>query len=149
MQHKKYWVLSLLIIAALPLSACGESSSTPAEEKSGPATVEKIDGTQLVRVTLTSKAAKRLGIETTRVRNGAGGGRTVIPYSAVVYGTDGETSTYANPEGLTFVRRDIKVDYIEGSRAVLSAGPASGTTVATVGVAELLGAETEFDGGGH
>lgn len=147
MQHKKYWVLALLIIAALPLSACGESS-TAAEEESGPAAVEQIKGTDLVRVTLTPQAAKRLGIETGRIKDTAGR-RKVIPYSAVLYGTDGETFTYANPEGLTFVRRDIKVDHIDGGQAVLADGPASGTAVATVGAAELLGAETDEGDGGH
>jgi len=145
--HKKHWVLALLIIAAVPLSACGESSSSASDE-SEPAKVEKIKGTELLRLTLTEQAAKRIGVETARVRL-ADDRRKVIPYSAVLYGTSGETFTYTNPEGLTFVRRDIDVDQIEGSRAILAKGPASGSDVVTVGGAELLGAETEEGAGGH
>jgi hypothetical protein len=66
----------------------------------------------------------------------------VIPYAAVIYDLHGETWTYTSPEPLTFVRQAITVDYIEGDMAVLSDGPAAGTQVATVGVAELYGADT-------
>ncbi len=147
MPLRKEWILALLIVAvALPLSACGESSSSAAEEK-GPATLEKIKGTELVRVTLTPQAAKRIGVETAEVREASRG--KVIPYAAVLYGTKGDTFTYVNPKGLTYVRRDIKVDRIEGNRAFLVDGPGSGTAVVTVGAAELLGAETEFDSDSH
>jgi len=147
MQPKKYWIAALLMVAAaLPLSACGESSSSAADE-SEPAKVEQVNGTELVRMTLTDQAAKRIGVKTAPVR--VEGGRKVIPYSAVLYGTHGETFAYSNPEGLTFVRADIKVDHITGSKAVLAKGPATGTEVATVGGAELLGTETEDGGSGH
>lgn len=156
MQHKRDWMVAALITAALPLSACGGSSSSAAEDESGPATVEPIDGTKLLRVTLTAKAAERLGIQTDRVRlaqvsrNGIEGRRKVIPYAAVLYGTHGETSTYTNPQQLVYVRQDIDVDYVDGNRAVLAAGPASGTAVVTVGAAELLGAESdETSDSGH
>lgn len=154
MERKKNWIVAALIIAALPLSACGESSSSAAEEASGPAKVDQIEGTEVRRVTLTPQAAKRLGIQTARVRlarvsrDGVARQAKVIPYSAVMYGTHGETYTYTNPQPLTYVRRDIKVDYINGSQAALADGPASGTAVVTVGAAELLGAETD-GGGGH
>ena len=68
--------------------------------------------------------------------------RIIIPYSAVIYDTQGETWVYTNPEPLSFVRRPIVVDYIEGDLAFLSVGPPSGMAVVTVGGAELYGAET-------
>ena len=40
------------------------------------------------------------------------------------------------------VREKVVIDAIEGDRAFLSTGPAAGTKVATVGVAELFGAES-------
>jgi hypothetical protein len=40
-----------------------------------------------------------------------------------------------------FVRHDIRVDEIEGSRAVLGDGPGAGTAVVTVGAPELWGIE--------
>ena len=131
------WIVSALCIVSLPLlGACGGSSETASEE---PAVVEKIQGTELSRVTLTPEAADRLDIQIAAVEESEGA--TVVPYSAVVYSPTGETWTYTNPEGLTFVRERVVVDRIDGDEVVLSKGPAAGTKVATVGVAELYGAE--------
>ena len=49
--------------------------------------------------------------------------------------------TYTNPEPFAYVQQPITVDTIDASQAVLSAGPAAGTQVVTVGAAELLGVE--------
>jgi hypothetical protein len=145
MQRKNRWmvIVGLLIIAGLQLTACGQTPSVTAS-KVAPAKVEKIEGTELNRVVLTEKAAQRLAIQTAPVReeqmNGAA--RKVIPYAAVIYDLKGATWTYTSPEPLTFVRQAITVDYIEGDVVVLVDGPAAGTAVVTVGVAELYGADT-------
>jgi len=68
----------------------------------------------------------------------------IIPYSAVVYDPHGITWTYTSPEPLAFVRHRIDVEFIEGDRAVLKEGPATGTAVVTVGAAVLLGIEQKF-----
>jgi len=73
---------------------------------------------------------------------GSGALQKVIPYSAVIYDLTGDTWVYSSAEPLTFVRQPITVDYIEGDMAVLVDGPDAGTLVATVGVAELYGADT-------
>jgi hypothetical protein len=113
-------------------------------------TIEKQSDSNPSRLTLSQKAAERLGIETAPVAVEQSGGmaRTVIPYAALLYDATGATWAYTNPEGLTFVRAPITVDRIEGERAVLAAGPPAGTLVVTVGVPELWGAETGV-GGGH
>ena len=67
---------------------------------------------------------------------------SVIPYSAVIYGLNGETWTYINPESLTYMRHPITVDYIEGGQAFLTDGPPVGTSVVTVGAQMLYGADT-------
>ena len=54
-----------------------------------------------------------------------GGQRAVIPYSAIIYGLNGETWIYTNPEPLTFIRQPVTVDYNEGGRVILSDGPPS------------------------
>lgn len=72
----------------------------------------------------------------------------VVPYAAVIYGLNGETWVYSNPEPLVYVREPITVDYIEGDLVVLSEGPPAGSAVVTVGGAELFGAESGV-GGGH
>jgi hypothetical protein len=68
--------------------------------------------------------------------------RKIIPYSALIYDLDGSTWIYVSPEPLVFVREPVTVDFIEGDRVILSEGPSVGTAVATVGVAELYGADT-------
>jgi hypothetical protein len=68
--------------------------------------------------------------------------KKVVPYSALLYDLDGSTWIYVSPEPLVFMRQPVTVDFIEGDRAILSDGPSVGTIVATVGVAELYGADT-------
>jgi hypothetical protein len=93
---------------------------------------------------LTEKAAQRLAIQTTPVREEQvnGSQRKVIPYAALIYDLKGATWMYTNPAPLTFVREAITVDHIEGDKVVLMEGPAVGTAVVTVGVAELYGTDT-------
>lgn len=74
--------------------------------------------------------------------SGDGAPRKIVPYAAVLYGVNGETWVYTNPEPLVFVRSPITIDYIDGDLAVLSEGPEAGTAVVTVGAAELFGTET-------
>lgn len=73
---------------------------------------------------------------------GSGDRRMVVPYSALIYDLNGDTWVYVNPEPLVFMRHPVTVDFVEGDRAILSDGPPVGTMVATVGVAELYGADT-------
>ena len=100
------------------------------------------------RLTLTAKAAERLGIQTKPVLTGPvrGKQRSVVPYSAVLYDANGDTWVYISSEPLTYVRERIAVDFIQRSQAVLTDGPGPGTAVVTVGAAELHGTET---GVGH
>jgi hypothetical protein len=136
------WVAALLLLTVLPLAACGGEEEAAASDE--PATVELVEGSDdLYRVTLTAEAAKRLDLQTAVVRTEGEGAdeRTIVPYSAIVYETDGETWVYTSPEDLSFVRERIVIEEIEGDRAVLTEGPAAGTEVVTVGVAELFGAE--------
>jgi len=138
--------LAVCVIAAgLTLGACHRSH--PAAAKVKPATVERIEGSELAHVTLTERAAQRLRIETAAVREVAttrSGRRTIVPYAAILYDAKGDTWVYSSPESLRFVRHPIQVDYIEGDLAVLSSGPAVGTAVVTVGALQLFGAEFEI-----
>jgi hypothetical protein len=149
MRHSKRWIAILGLLIAFPqLSACSQTSAeaTGGEE---PATVEQVEGSEDVsRLTLTPKAVERLGIQTAPVREEtvAGKRRKVVPYGAVLYLADGKTSVYVTSAANVYVREPITVDHIEGDRAILSAGPAAGTMVVSVGTAELYGTET---GVGH
>lgn len=141
MRHGHRWMAELLIVSGLLLSACApvsEHESARAE----PATVEPIEGTDLLRVTLTVRAAERLDIQTASVEAAADAKHTIIPYAAVFYTANGDTWTYTSPEPLTFVRAPIVIEHIDGDLAFLSDGPPSGTAVVTRGAAELFGTET-------
>lgn len=139
--------------AALALGLTGlcflGGCSSPAAEAVGadPAKVEKVDG-QPTKITLTAKAVERLGIETASVGASSAGGKAAVPASAVMYDPDGKTFVFTNPEANVYLRAPITVVDILNGTAQVSAGPAAGTKVVTVGGAELWGAETGL-GAGH
>ena len=140
-KHSRY-VVVLLIFIALMVAGCSGSSVTP--PKIEPAIVEPIDGTELNRVTLTEKAVERLDIQTDLVSevDVDGAARSTVPYSSILYDLHGETWVYTNPEARTYIRAPITVEYIDDDLVVLSDGPALGTSVVTVGAAELFGTDT-------
>jgi hypothetical protein len=147
MSMKRSAVAGLVVGAAVILAGCG--SAAPADVP--PATVTQIAGSQVAQLQLTGQAIQRLGIVVQPVRaaptaKGRAGVREVIPYSAVVYDTDGSTWAYANTAARTYVRQPITIATIQGNVAVLSAGPPVGTAVVTVGAAELLGTEYDISG---
>ena len=142
MKHSNRWLVVVLILATVLLVACGGEAESVS--KAEPAEVEPIAGTDFNRVTLTEKAAERLGVQTAPVREEQidGTTRVVAPYAAVLYGLNGETWVYIASGPLTYQRQPITVDYIEGDTAVLIDGPPVGTEVVTVAVAELYGTDT-------
>ena len=137
------WLITLLALTSLAPVGCAESVSDGADGGDAAATIQQVDGTDLVRVTLAPGAAERLGLEMGVVRAVPGGGKAV-PYAAVVYDPDGKTWVYTSPKDRTFVREPITVTNISGEEAFLSSGPEVGTEVVTVGTAELYGAEQEI-----
>jgi hypothetical protein len=134
----------VLIAASAALSACGEASSGYDYETAShhePAKLEPINGTDVQRVIFDAEGAERAGIQTSAVRQN--GQETVIPYSAVIYDAEGKSYAYTAPEPLTFVRREIEIDGIDGDSVMLSDGPSAGTKVVTVGAALVYGTEFE------
>lgn len=140
MKYSNRWVLVLLALAVtLFLAACSQNADAgPA--KIEPAKIEPTGDEGFNKVTLTEKAAQRLGIATETVAQM--GQDTAVPYAALVYGLNGETWVYVNPAPLTYVRQTVTVDHIEDGMVVLADGPAVGAEVVTVAVAELYGADT-------
>ena len=65
----------------------------------------------------------------------------VVPYGAVYYDARGAPWVYVSTKPLTFERQRVRVDRVVGDVAVLSEGPAVGTSVVSVGAALLFGAE--------
>ena len=140
---RERWLITLLALAALASAGCSESAGGGASGGDAAATIQEVDGTDLVRVTLAPGAAERLGLEMGVVRQVPDGG-TAVPYAAVVYDPNGDTWVYTSPKDRTFVREPITVTSISGEEAFLSSGPEIGTEVVTVGTAELYGAEQEI-----
>lgn len=138
--------LALLIAIAVHTGCKSEQVA----EKHHPATVEESDQKGIMRVTLTERAAERIGIETMQVREevlSTADGQTprkVVPYSAILYDKKGDTWTFTNPQPLVYVRHPITVDRIDGDLVVLAEGPPAGTAVVTVGAAELMGTEHKY-----
>jgi hypothetical protein len=151
MKSAKFLVGAIAIIAVVALAAAffvnrdGGSEVTAHEE---PAHVEAIEGSELSRVTLTERAVERLDIQTAETIEQTAGGTTqlVVPYSAVIYDTQGNTWVFTNPEGRVYVREAITIERIDGDIAIVTEGPDVGTKVVTVGGALLFGTEV---GVGH
>jgi hypothetical protein len=135
MKRIKSWIIVMLLISGILLSACGGQVPVTGGNEA-PSMLEPIEGSELSRVILTEKAAERLGIETVLASG------SEVPYAAVIYDTEGTTWVYTNPAPLTYVRAPIMIEHIEGDTAFLSEGLASELAVVTVGVAELYGTET-------
>jgi hypothetical protein len=136
----KRWIIVAVVVAGLAVVAlavrAGGSGKEETTADSEPAAVAPIKGSDVKQVTLSADAARRLGIETTRVS-----AHDVIPAAAVLYDASGATFTYISPQRLVFMRSPISVDRIERGEAFLTKGPPAGTAVVTVGSQELFGAE--------
>lgn len=144
--------VATIIISGLVLTGCQSPSppTTNGLDHEAPAVIGQADANGVRSVRLTRQAIDRLGIETAEVSAAATGSsprgtrRTVVPYSAVLYTPDGLTWVYTVPRPLTHVREKVVVATVggaDGTEAVLSEGPPVGTTVVTLGVVELYGAE--------
>jgi CzcA family heavy metal efflux pump len=132
-------MFAALALALAVLPGCSGTSESEAGTTSEPVEIQPVAGTDLSRLTLTPKAVERLAIRTAPARVAAG--RTVVPYSAVLYDPQGQTWVYTSTGPGTYVRHAIRVDRITADQAVLTQGPPAGTAVVMVGAAELYGAE--------
>jgi multidrug efflux pump subunit AcrA (membrane-fusion protein) len=129
-----------LAIAGLSLSACKEVETETATGYE-PATLKEVNE-DLKQVTLTEEGAARTGLKTAKVRQR--GGDEVLPYAALIYDAEGHTYVYTSPKPLTYLRKEVEVDRIDGNRVLVSDGPAAGTEVVTVGAAQVYGTELEI-----
>lgn len=133
-----------LAVINLTFAACGPTATTTSKEAAITVVADEASG--LKTLTLSAHAAQRLGVQTAAVADRGSG--TVIPYASVIYDATGGTWAYTTSEALVFKRAAIAIEDIAGDDAILSDGPPAGTSVVTVGAAELYGAETGV-GGGH
>ena len=137
--------LAAAVCAALlfSLPACAQSPGTApaAVAANQPAQVEKNTTTGIAKITLTERGLERLELKTDTVKPGAGGTDVLLPYSALLYDSSGKTWVYTNPAPRVYERQAVTVAKVEAGVVTANAGPPAGTTVVTVGAAELFGAE--------
>jgi uncharacterized protein YcfL len=138
--------ISALAALGVYLAVGGGSEASASSTAEEPAVVEEVKGSDLLRITLSEKAMRRLDVQTAAVRGVTVNGkqRTAVPYAAVLYDPEGLTWVYRSPKTRTFIRARITVASIDGTRAILSAGPVAGTKVVTVGGQELFGTEIDY-----
>ena len=147
-----HWVLIIIGLGmAVVVSGCANLAATDATSKTAanpPGTVKHVDATNTDQVVLTAEAATLLGIATQPVRDEqvGTGTRAVVPYAAVLYDESGQAWTYVRLGPLVFVREQITIESIQGDRVILAKGPATGTSVVTVGATELSGTEFGVSG---
>jgi hypothetical protein len=142
MQMKR-WAMMAMVGTVLVLAGCKQDKATTTHH---PAKLEESGQEGIMKVRLEERAAERIGLQTAPVREEMVGGarRLVVPYGAIMYDTKGATWTFVNTEPLVYVRHKIVVEDVLGDRVILSEGPAAGTSVVTVGAAELMGAEHKY-----
>ena len=138
---------NFLAVAALTVCigvSCAPALAAEPAVQSTPARVEATPDATLKKVTLTAKAAERLGIQIDEVREDPAGHR-IVPYSSVLYGLTGQAWVYISVDPLTFVRGAVTIDTIKGENVYLSDGPPTGTKVLATGVPQVFGAEFGVD----
>lgn len=123
------------VLAAL--TGCG-GTSAPGEPPP-PARMANAGPHGAPSVVLTPVGAQRIGVRTA-VAAQVGRSRTVVPYSALLYQSDGSNVIYTATGPLTYTLVTVSVASIQGSQVYLT-GLAPGTTVVTVGGEELLGVQ--------
>ena len=81
---------------------------------------------------LTQLGAERIGLRTASVTDGRDG-EAVVPYTALLYESNGQTAVYVATGTLTFTRAFVTVDAINGDVVIVKSGVTPGQRVATDG----------------
>jgi hypothetical protein len=129
--------MSVAILATPCVSALAAETTSAA-----PARVEATTDAKIKKITLTPRAAERLGILIDEVRADPSG-RLIVPYASVLYDLSGKAWVYISAEPLTFVRGPVEIDTIKGDNVYLNDGPPVGTKVLAAGVPQVFGTEVK------
>lgn len=160
--------LLLVFPIAAALGACGSEST---HEHQPVAKLEHTGAGHVPTIVLSGLGMQRLGIQTAPVAAVPGapepkpvaryvrihrrlvrqvtqppspprtGPTATVPYSALVYETDGTPAVYTQSSPGTYTRATLSVAYVSGDTVYVNSGPPPGTRVVTVGAEELLGVE--------
>jgi hypothetical protein len=138
--------ITVLMVAAftvcLAVPCVSALAAETAVKKILPARVEATNDAKIMKVTLSPKAAERLGIVIDEVRADPSG-RLIVPYASVLYDLTGKTWVYISADPLTFARGAVVIDTIKGDNVYLTEGPPAGTKVLATGVPQVFGTEVK------
>jgi hypothetical protein len=137
----RFTVLLLAASTACLAAPCASAlAAETAVKKIMPARVDATSDAKIMKVTLTPKAAERLGVVIDEVRADPSG-RLIVPYASVLYDLTGKTWVYISADPLTFARGAVVIDTIKGDNVYLTDGPPAGTKVLAAGVPQVFGTE--------
>jgi hypothetical protein len=143
MKNINRWLIAILVLTTLSFWSCQNDDNDHDFEP--PSDVEDIEGSDFARVTFTERAMERIGVQTAEIiEENSSPIKKIVPYAALLYGNEGQTWIYTCPQPRVFIRSVVEVDRIDGDKVYLINGPPVGTIIATVGVAEIYGAEMEI-----
>ncbi len=131
-----------------PLSAWGSGEGRSARRIAGPATADAASSSADLYYTLDGAARVGLRVgERVRVRLPLAGASSAltVPQGAIWHDINGGAWVYVQSAAGKYARQRVELERVTGGVAVLRRGPAIGTTVVTVGVAELAGTEFGVD----
>jgi hypothetical protein len=138
--HRSSRSAALLVIAIAAVAGCrGGSAAGGQPSPPPPAQTEPAGPHGALSVVLTPLGAQRVGIRTAAAVS-AGHGRIVVPYSALLYQSDGSSVIYTVTGPLIYTLVAVSVTGIQGDQVYLT-GLAPGTDVVTAGGEELLGVQ--------
>ena len=139
----RFTVLMVAAFAACLAVPCVSAlAAETAVKKILPARVEATSDAKIMKVTLTPKAAERLGVVIDEVRADPSG-RRIVPYASVLYDLTGKTWVYISADPLTFVRGAVVIDTIKDNNMYLTDGPPTSTKVLAAGVPQVFGSEVK------
>ena len=139
----RFTVLLLAASTACLAAPCASAlAAETAVKKIMPARVDATSDAKIMKVTLTPKAAERLGVVIDEVRADPSG-RLIVPYASVLYDLTGKTWVYISADPLTFARGAVVIDTIKGDNVYLTDGPPAGTKVLAAGVPQVFGTEVK------
>jgi hypothetical protein len=143
--HNRCRIAAFALLVGISVAGCSRHADDTTAG-SEPATVSDVQGSDgLHRITLTEDGASRIGLATAAIGSTAGKQLSVAS-AAVLYDENGATWVYLQTAPRTFQRARVAVLRVSGDVAVLRSGPPAGSVVATLGTAELRGAEEGVPG---
>lgn len=117
MKRMSGWDAALLVVIVAQFTGCTQKERI--YQLIAPADVREIEGQYVKEVEiLNDESVKRLDLQLTEVSELIGPRndkpQLAVPYSALMYDPEGKEWVYTSPEHRVFVRKQVKVDYIEG-----------------------------------